>query len=455
MAALPKRWKILSFIRLFIFSLIIIPTRGLSEENIIANNETETDSPRKYFREPRIINGSPVASSDEYPYYTRIRMKGYPGTLHCGGSLIGPDVVLSSAHCFRPAEYFIVGVNSFMHKSGGSEIERKCVKIVVHPKYNSKTFENDVMILFLDSPVYSIHPVQLNTHPYLPFPGNQVIAMGLGSKHPEVYRPAEGLMETRLGTLDYWFCNDKDRYNGRVYPETMFCAGFQQGNGFVRDTCFGDSGGPVLAASTEEQVGIVSWGVGCAKTQYPGVYVKVGNFYEWIEETACRFSRARSGGHLSCHKLEYQDPLDRNNISKDASDRRNRFGKPSRDMHSKRRKKLRSDLQTRPDDIQNEDYVQNEDYGRCEEARGRQVQYFLDDGFQSELKQIHTSDCHVLDKSACFEDDLVSQEPIWRICSLRCRFLSHCLREPTEIHDAHAVRSDINGRGRKNRQDQD
>eukprot|EP00521_Asterionellopsis_glacialis_P006687 CAMPEP_0195287614 /NCGR_PEP_ID=MMETSP0707-20130614/4599_1 /TAXON_ID=33640 /ORGANISM="Asterionellopsis glacialis, Strain CCMP134" /LENGTH=271 /DNA_ID=CAMNT_0040347381 /DNA_START=575 /DNA_END=1390 /DNA_ORIENTATION=+ len=271
--------------------------------------------------------------------------------------------------------------------------------------------------------------------------------MGLGSKHPEVYRPAESLMETTLGTLDYWYCNDKDRYNGRVYPTTMFCAGYQQGNGFVRDTCFGDSGGPVLAASTEEQVGIVSWGVGCAKPQYPGVYVKVGRFYEWIEDTACRHTRARSGGHFSCHQLEYQNPNDRNNTSRDASDRRKRFGKPSKDMHSKRRKKLRSDLQDKPVEIQ------NGDYGRCEEARGREVQYFLDDGFQSELKQIHTSDCHVLDKSACFENDLVSQEPIWKICSLRCRFLSHCLREPVEIHDAHSVRRDYNDRERKIRQD--
>ena len=69
----------------------------------------------------------------------------------------------------------------------------------------------------------------------------------------------------------------KKAYEGYTITEGMICAG-EKGH----DACQGDSGGPLVANSEfHEQVGIVSWGIGCAEG-YPGVYTRVSHYYDWI-----------------------------------------------------------------------------------------------------------------------------------------------------------------------------
>jgi len=68
--------------------------------------------------------------------------------------------------------------------------------------------------------------------------------------------------------------------------QAMFCAAFE--NGGV-DTCQGDSGGPVIAGNMKSEngftlVGVVSWGIGCARPGVPGVYTRVTQFLNWIAE---------------------------------------------------------------------------------------------------------------------------------------------------------------------------
>uniref|UniRef100_A0A182S864 Vitamin K-dependent protein C n=1 Tax=Anopheles maculatus TaxID=74869 RepID=A0A182S864_9DIPT len=78
----------------------------------------------------------------------------------------------------------------------------------------------------------------------------------------------------------------KTGYGPTRITDNMLCAGFDEGK---KDSCQGDSGGPlhVIKQNSTDNVhqiaGIVSWGEGCAKPNYPGVYTRVNRFGTWIK----------------------------------------------------------------------------------------------------------------------------------------------------------------------------
>jgi secreted trypsin-like serine protease len=70
-----------------------------------------------------------------------------------------------------------------------------------------------------------------------------------------------------------------------INPDTNLCFGGDDKGGF--GTCTGDSGGPLQCQSSDGkwyQIGIISWGISCARANIPDVYTRVAYFYDWIEE---------------------------------------------------------------------------------------------------------------------------------------------------------------------------
>lgn len=75
----------------------------------------------------------------------------------------------------------------------------------------------------------------------------------------------------------------------------MICAGSPAPEQ-VKDTCQGDSGGPLITQENGPvQVGVVSFGLGCAQANRPGAYTRVGRYVSWIAEQTSGAAGTRAG----------------------------------------------------------------------------------------------------------------------------------------------------------------
>ncbi|KAK7938288.1 hypothetical protein WMY93_001614 [Mugilogobius chulae] len=87
------------------------------------------------------------------------------------------------------------------------------------------------------------------------------------------------LQEVSVPVVSQSTCDSNYSPSGITITNNMLCAG-QKG----KDSCQGDSGGPLVLKLNGSwyQPGVVSFGIGCALAQYPGVYAKVSNYQTWI-----------------------------------------------------------------------------------------------------------------------------------------------------------------------------
>lgn len=230
--------------------------------------------------QPSIVGGTDVADG-RYPFLVSLQ---YPatGSLYdnhfCGGSLISPSWVLTAGHCVyrkQPAQVRVHAGTTDLQAGGGTD--HSVAAIHLHPAYRQgRKPENDVALLRLSTPVPDARTVGLPGMDGAAYevPGTPLSVAGWGA----LQWAASGPSRMQEVSVPYIATRECQRlYAGRfdVRPDVEMCASMAG-----KDACQGDSGGPLFveeAAAQWQQLGVVSWGAGCARGDSPGVYARLAD----------------------------------------------------------------------------------------------------------------------------------------------------------------------------------
>lgn len=238
---------------------------------------------------PRIIGGSSV-TSNKYPWMAAL-VKSHDKSQFCGASLIAARWALTAAHCVSTelAEGIKLVIGTQRLDQATSDNIIAIDAIFVHEQYKPPYNHHDIALLKLSTPVNQARYIALaNTSidTQLPF-GTPVTVAGWG-RTSNLGVTSNHLLETSIPLRSWPQCYDDYYKEGIELDENMLCAGSHVPSN-PKDSCYGDSGGPLFwrdSSGNFQQLGLVAFGSrqGCAQTKLPGVYTRVSQYLDWIEQ---------------------------------------------------------------------------------------------------------------------------------------------------------------------------
>ena len=273
--------------------------------------QADCSKPRNFSRKngDKIVGGR-LALIANWPGQVALRATPPSGTPYyfCGGTLINSSTVLTAAHCV--AEFTQSG-SEWYRGTGRVEIVlqrddltavkasdvRDIANVVKHESYQAASRGDDIAIIKLSQPwdgTLSELSLSSNADPTKAWVTPLMVA-GFGVQEDSGslrdFVTSEGkpfqaasarLLETTVPLTEEASC--KKVYSNATVGSGQICAGFVEGE---KDSCQGDSGGPLVAFDRRGcpyQVGVVSWGNGCAQASAYGIYTRVSAYADWIRK---------------------------------------------------------------------------------------------------------------------------------------------------------------------------
>jgi secreted trypsin-like serine protease len=230
--------------------------------------------------EPEVVGGQAVPDN-RFPWMVRL-------SVGCGGALTAPRVVLTAAHCVdRTGPDTTIRITAGVTDlASPTAITARSVYVTRAPGFENETFGDDWALIKLDR---AVNLPTLTLSRGADHDTGTFTIMGWGLVRETALDQQRRLRYARVPSVPGRTCADAYRPLGvKVLVAESICAGTGGA-----DSCQGDSGGPMVRRDAKGrwlQVGIVSWGMGCGRARYPGVYTRISAFRDDIRVATRKLS---------------------------------------------------------------------------------------------------------------------------------------------------------------------
>eukprot|EP00210_Caulerpa_lentillifera_P005401 g5163.t1 len=239
--------------------------------------------------------GGHPAPRGRFPYMCSLRARGSQEHI-CGGTLIENNWVMTAAHCLDPKKHssglsplIRCGIHNRKDKNEDKTFTTK--RCYLHEKWNSRVLDGyDIALCELENGPSSKTPdLDGIGNVYGGHTTFSILGWGWMGVNESAGFASNLQLAEDLRYIPKIQCDRVERWKGRI-TDSMLCAGLGP-----KDTCHGDSGGPLLILDTLDHithlgnpsydlvVGITSFGSRHCNTNDPGVYTRVSYFRPWIE----------------------------------------------------------------------------------------------------------------------------------------------------------------------------